>query len=195
MQKLLTGSLLALLLSAGSIPLFETTAQAQVAVIRIQTAPPAMRLEAMSPAPSPRHFFVAGHWAWDGRIGQHVWQPGRWELIRPNQHWYPARWISEGGTFYRYIPGHWGPPPQLPPTEVIEVQAAPPPPQQEVIAVAPSPQHFWVGGHWRWDGAIRRHVWVGGHWELQRTAQVWEPAHWAHGPWGWRYLPGHWRAY
>src|SRR5437762_1218050 len=73
----------------------------------------------------------------------------------------------------------------------IRIQIAPPAPRVEVVGMAPSPQHFWIGGHWRWEGG--KHVWTPGHWEGRRAGQIWEPAHWAH--WGhhWRFVPGHWR--
>ena len=48
----------------------------------------------------------------------------------------------------------------------LRIGVPPPPPRVEVIGVPPSPGHFWVAGHWRWDG--HRHVWVGGHWMASR---------------------------
>ncbi len=80
------------------------------------------------------------------------------------------------------------------PVEVIRVQVAPPAPQVEVIPVAPSAQHVWISGHWRWDGA--RYVWNGGHWDLRRDGYVWSPAHWVQEPSGsWIFRSGQWVAY
>jgi hypothetical protein len=191
MRKLLVGSLFAFL-ALASAPAVEPAAQAQTEIIRIQVAPPALRVETIPPAPTPQHVWLGGHWMWNGST--HVWVGGRWEVPhKPGWQWYPARWINEGGGYYVFVKGHWGPPPALPPGPVVEIATPPPPPQDEVIRAAPSPEHFFIPGHWRWDPAINRHVWEPGRWELKRVGQVWEPARWVRiGP-TWRYVPGHWR--
>jgi YXWGXW repeat-containing protein len=50
------------------------------------------------------------------------------------------------------------------PLAVAEVAPVPPPPRYEVIPVAPSREHVWVGGHWVWRPERHRHVWVPGGW-------------------------------
>jgi hypothetical protein len=62
-----------------------------------------------------------------------------------------------------------------------------------MIPVAPSPQHVWIAGHWRWDPMVRRHVWLAGRYDLGRPGMRWMPAHWVQRGWRWRYVPGHWR--
>ena len=53
---------------------------------------------------------------------------------------------------------------------------APPTPQVEVVGVAPSPNHLWVGGHWAWRG--RRWVWAPGTWVVTRENHAWVPGYW-----------------
>jgi hypothetical protein len=70
------------------------------------------------------------------------------------------------------------------------VMVAPPPPRVEVIGVAPTPGHVWVGGYWNWVGG--RHEWVGGHWVAGRPRQHWVEHNWVRQGDGWRMRPGHW---
>jgi hypothetical protein len=72
------------------------------------------------------------------------------------------------------------------------VRAAPPAARVEVNRGAPSPHHFWVGGHW----GYRPHVgyaWNGGYWAAPRPGYRWQGAHWAPRGGGWHFAPGHWR--
>ena len=101
----LTGSLFAVLLGIAPVFLSETPAQAQAA-IRIQMAPPAPRVEVIPRAPSPRHVWVPGYWAWRG--GRHVWIAGHYELPPRGMHtWIEPRWEHRGGS-YVFIEGRWG---------------------------------------------------------------------------------------
>ena len=52
-------------------------------------------------------------------------------------------------------------------TEVV-VRSPPPAERVEVVAAAPSPEHFWVKGNWHWDG--HEYVWLPGRWEIRRAA-------------------------
>ena len=186
MRNIVSGSLFALVIGAGT--LLGSTAQAQE--IRIQVAPPAPRVEVIGRAPSLNHVWVHGYWNWDPGARKHVWVAGRFEAPRTAGHiWYPARWVNENG-YHVFVAGHWGPPPAATPV-AVEAVVAPPAPQVEVIGAAPSANHFWIGGHWRWEGG--RHVWEAGRWEVRRTGATWEPAHWAHFGHQWRFIPGHWR--
>ncbi len=199
MRKLLTGSLFVFVL--GAAPFFGAESTAQAQVFRVQIAPPAARVEVIPAAPSPRHVWIPGYWGWNGT--QHIWIPGYHDIPPgPGYHWIQARWVNEGGVFV-FKRGHWAPngitvmaepPPPAPAAETVVIQNAPPPPQVEVIPPLPSPNHFWIPGHWRWDPGVQRHVWVGGHFELRRPGQFWVPAHWQR-DWagGWRFEVGHWR--
>jgi hypothetical protein len=48
-------------------------------------------------------------------------------------------------------------------TGEVVVSEEPPPPIAEVVAVAPGPGFFWIGGYYHWSGA--RWVWYRGHYE------------------------------
>ncbi len=69
---------------------------------------------------------------------------------------------------------------------------APPAPQVEVIGVAPSPNHFWIGGHYFWSGG--HSLWRPGYWEVRRPGHEWIGGHWDHRPGhGHYFVEGHWR--
>lgn len=76
-----------------------------------------------------------------------------------------------------------------PPRRVV-VATPPPPLRVEPMPPSPSPNVFWVPGHWRWQG--NQHVWVAGRWEGRRVANRWEPAHWEREGGGWAYVDGRW---
>lgn len=182
-RKALLGVCLAALLVAASVP-----AGAQVE-IRVRTAPPIARVETIPPPPSPSHYWIAGNWAWEQ--GAWAWRGGHWEASRRDEVWVRAHWARAGDEWV-FRPGHWAR--IVAPREVVEVvtEKAPPPPRVEVVTAAPSSEHFWVPGHWRWEGGA--HVWVGGHWELSRPGQVWVPAHWVFFEHRWHLRGGHWQA-
>jgi len=74
----------------------------------------------------------------------------------------------------------------------IYVRIRPPRVRVERRTVAPSPNHVWIGGHYRYEG--RRYVWEGGRWEMgPRAGAVWVPGHWRHTRRGWYWVDGHWR--
>ena len=74
----------------------------------------------------------------------------------------------------------------------VYVPAPPPPPVAEVVTVAPSAEHVWIGGYHRWEGGA--YVWVPGHYVVRphhkhhRTA-----GHWAHSHKGYYWVDGHWK--
>ena len=161
-------------------------------IYRARVAPPPMRREVRSLAPSPRHVWVDGYWGWQN--DRHVWIGGRWELPpAQGQVWVDGSWTNQDGEWV-FSPGYWAPgtPAEVyaPPAE-LTVTMAPPPPRREVMAPQPGPGYFWVAGNWHWDG--RQNIWLPGHWEAQRPGWRWEPARWERGPHHWRYRPGHWR--
>lgn len=67
--------------------------------------PPAQRVEVVEVAPSPRHVWVEGHWAWHG--GEYVWVPGHW-AERPHEGavWVPGHYVQRRHG-YEWVPGHW----------------------------------------------------------------------------------------
>jgi len=78
-----------------------------------------------------------------------------------------------------------------PQAEVV-VTEAPPAPQVEVIPVAPSPSHLWIGGYWAHRGG--RWVWIGGTYVVRPAHRAhWEPGHWVVRSGGrWIWVPGRW---
>ncbi len=67
--------------------------------------PPAPRVEVRGVAPTPKHAWVSGHWAWNGT--RYVWRPGHWIVRpRPEAEWIPGTWIqSDDG--WKWVPGRW----------------------------------------------------------------------------------------
>ena len=91
---------LALILGAFA-GLHTTTVNA--AVLDIEVAPPAARVEV---APPPRAGFVwaPGYWRWDGR--RHTWHAGYWVREKRGYHWVADSWEPRNG-HYHYNRGHW----------------------------------------------------------------------------------------
>jgi hypothetical protein len=168
-----------------------TLASAQARVdLRINVAPPLARVETPPPPPSPEHYWVPGHWQWERN--EHVWVGGHWEAARAGQAFIRPYWMREGNAWV-FHSGHWinvAPPPEF---VGVRVNSAPPLPRVEAIPAAPSVEHFWVPGHWRWQGG-GRFVWVAGYWERHRVGAVWIPAHWIHSGPVWEFVGGHWQA-
>jgi len=61
----------------------------------------------------------------------------------------------------------------------------------EVVPMAPSVHHEWVGGHWNWNGV--RWVWMPGHFITRRHGMMWQRPAWVRHGAGWHLIPGHWR--
>ena len=156
--------------------------------VRIGVAPPVPRVEVMTVAPSPAHFWVGGHWQWNGHA--HVWRGGHWVKARAGQVWVRDHWAHRGNEWF-YYPGHWVKTSPVP--GEVRIVAPKPPPAVRVETVPPPPgaDSFWVAGHWGLEN--HAHVWVPGRWEMRRVEEVWVPAHWVHERGGWVYVGGHWR--
>src|SRR5262249_38810978 len=109
--------------------LLPSIASAQVHVyvpgVRVNGAPPPVRLEVRRPAPSRGRIWIGGTWAWRG--GRHVWLGGHY-VMRPaaGYTWAPARWGNESGAWVFYE-GHGVAPAAPPPVAVVET---PPPPME-----------------------------------------------------------------
>src|SRR5947209_4340462 len=94
--------------------------------VRVTVAPPPVRAEVRPSAPSERHQWIPGHWAW--RNGAHVWIPGYYTLPpAEGYHWVHARWVKEGGGWV-YFEGHWALNQPTQPSYVYD--PGPPPPQE-----------------------------------------------------------------
>jgi hypothetical protein len=169
-----------------------------VPAVRVAVAPPPLRVEVRTAAPSAAHVWIPGHWVW--RSGQHEWAVGHWALPPEGGYiWEPARWVSEGGQ-WAFYEGHWriAAPPTTPvvyqpaPTvQPVVVETAPPAPLVEVRPAVPYAGAFWIPGYWYWHGA--RHFWVGGRWSAPQPGRVWEPHRWERDGVHWRFVVGRWR--
>lgn len=81
---------------------FSTAADAQF-VVKIRPEIPVIAVRPM--APSPRHVWVDGEWAW--RNGRYEYVNGYWvePPIRGNR-WIPGHWKNTRRG-WNWIPGHW----------------------------------------------------------------------------------------
>jgi hypothetical protein len=156
--------------------------------LHVNVPPPAPRVEVMTVAPSPAHFWVAGHWRWNGHA--HVWVAGHWVKSRPNQVWVRDHWAHRGNEWF-YYPGHWVKAAAGPSETVVSAPGPPPAVRVETVPQPPGAESFWVAGHWRWEN--NANVWVPGHWEARRVEEVWVPAHWYKTHGHWYYAAGYWR--
>ena len=76
--------------------------------------------------------------------------------------------------------------------EAEEAPVAPPPPPAEAVPPAPSNDHVWVEGHYRWHGRV--YVWDRGHYEHRPHHRAsWVPAHWEKRGHRRVWVNGHWR--
>ncbi len=71
-------------------------------VVRVRPAQPVLRPRPV--APSPRHIWVDGGWAYRGN--GYVWTDGYWVVPRPGAVWVPGSWRHRRGG-WAWIPGHW----------------------------------------------------------------------------------------
>ncbi len=178
---------LARLLVVAALALPGSAALADSFTLRVGVAPPAPRVEVMTVAPSPGHFWANGYWWWNGH--EHVWVGGHWVKARPGHVWVHEHWAHRGNEWFFY-PGHWV---KAAPAagEVVVASGPPPAVRVETVPAPPGPETFWVAGHWRWENG--NHVWIPGRWEVRRVDEVWVPAHWYREHGHWSYVGGHWR--
>jgi hypothetical protein len=174
-------------------------AQRYVPGVRVTVAPPALRMEVAPRAPSPRHMWLPGYWAWRG--GTHVWIGGHWALPpAPGYTWEPAAWVSENGA-YTFYDGHWRGQEQADPETVYQppppgvqsewASVAPPPAYEEVRPAIPFAGAIWIPGYWTWNGS--NHLWVAGRWSAQPAGYGWENHRWVRDRDGrWLLRRGHW---
>lgn len=161
--------------------------------------------------PRPGNAWIPARWVNIG--GQWEYQPGRWGgpgavVVAPPVYAPPAQPVYAQPVYTQPAQPVYAQPaqpvytqpaqpvyaqPDYGPDESYVVESAPPPPQQEMIPMAPSPQHVWVQGHWRWDPRMRRHAWYPGRYIIRQSGMVWVPAGWRQHGWRHQYVPGHWR--
>lgn len=77
------------------------------------------------------------------------------------------------------------------------VAPEPPPAERaEVRPPKPSPDHFWMQGHWVWRESDGVYYWAEGGWERERSGFLWLPGHWRpldrDGKRLWEWVPEKW---
>src|SRR5579872_1785641 len=72
----------------------------------------------------------------------------------------------------------------------FRINTAPPVARVETPPPPPSPEHYWVPGHWQWEQ--NEHVWVAGHWEAARQGQAFIQPYWEKEGNAWVFHPGRW---
>ncbi len=78
------------------------------------------------------------------------------------------------------------------PDAAIVAQPLTPASGQEIIEERPSPQHVWIGGHWRWQDG--RYAWIAGRWDLPpRAGLVWVDPRWEKRGTGFALAGGYWQ--
>gem|GEM_PF-774416 len=88
-----------LLMISGMVFSLSATAQIEVRVR------PAVPVAAARPlAPSPRHIWIDGGWAY--RSNGYVWTNGYWMMPRPGMVWIPGSW-RRTHRGYIWVPGKW----------------------------------------------------------------------------------------
>lgn len=101
MKRLVLPAVLALATVVAASPSLEAARR----VVVVKKAPPKVRVEVRTAAPSPNHVWVAGHWSW--RTGKYVWVGGTWK-VRPTSSatWVTGHWTKRPRGWV-WVPGHW----------------------------------------------------------------------------------------
>jgi hypothetical protein len=169
---------------AFAIPL--TTDVPESIVVKKQPPEP---IEELPPEQKPEGsnvVWVPGYFGWDEQRNDFLWISGFWRDIPPGRVWVSGYW-SEASGGYQWVPGFWTS------AEQPEVTYLPEPP--EIIETGPSieqpsPDHFWVPGHWSWVGD--HYGWRPGYWSRIHPDWVWVPAHYVWCPSGYVFVDGYW---
>ena len=76
--------------------------------VTVYREPPAQREEVVivEDRPSPRHSWIAGHWAWHGHW---EWVPGHWHRVPSGRRaWVAGRWQHQPQSgCWLWVGGHW----------------------------------------------------------------------------------------
>jgi hypothetical protein len=168
---------------------------------------PPKAIEEIPPAEKPQGnvTWIPGYWAWDDERKDYLWVSGTWRQPPPGKHWVSGYWKEETGQ-WRWVPGFW---------TVAEIQAngnhqvtylptPPAPPNASPPGEPPTPDSFYVPGHWVWHDAgyvvvngtqVYReagYAWVAGYWARVQPGYVWVAAHYRWTPSGYVFIPGYW---
>jgi hypothetical protein len=176
----------------------------------VAKAPP-QPLDEMPPEQKPEGevVWIGGYWAWDDDRNDFLWVSGVWRTPPPGKRWVPGYW-KEDNTQHQWVPGIWvadEQQQQAPTQAAAQVNYLPEPPKPPDTAApgeAPSPESFYVPGHWQWrdagyvtvGGVATYHeagyAWAPGYWARVQPGYVWVPAHYRWTPMGFIYVAGYW---
>jgi hypothetical protein len=151
------------------------------------------------PAGSPAQW-VSGYWTWDPSRNGFVWVAGAWRVPQRGRFWVDGTWRRDEAGWYR-APGFWSarrvaatvaaPAPEPPDRSDWRVTGPPADHPADRPGPAPSPDSFYVPGHYTPNpgGGL---VWTPGFWADTQPGWDWVPAHWVRRGGGWDYREGYW---
>ncbi len=161
--------------------------------------PPAVIAERPTGArPQRRSIWVPGYWDWDPVQAEYFWIGGVWQTPPAGTVWVGSRWTRDDRGWYRKM-GFWSKQRGGGIVETGYQEVAPPawrmtgPPADHPAdqpGPAPSPNDFYVPGHYAPDGDQVR--WKPGFWTSSQPGWDWIPARWVRRPSGWEFRAGHW---
>ncbi len=149
-------------------------------------------LQEMPPEEKPAgdSLWIGGYWAWDDERKDFLWVSGVWRTPPPNKQWVAGYWRQEADN-WQYVPGLWHEvAKQDAPQEVTYMPKPPDPPNVAAPGAPPSPDTFYIPGHWEWNGSA--YLWRSGYWARVQPNYVWIAAHYHWTPGGYIYVAGYW---
>lgn len=150
-------------------------------------------LEELPPDEKPEGnvVWIGGYWAWDDERNDFLWVSGIWRTPPPGKRWVAGYWRPDGNGGWQWVPGFWAAEQQEGDSQEVTYLPQPPPtPDVAPPGQAPTPDSFYVPGHWVWNGTT--YVWRAGYWARVQPGYVWVPAHYRWTPGGYVFIPGYW---
>lgn len=154
----------------------------------VTKAPPAA-LEELPPDQKPDGedvVWIPGYWHYDDQRGDYIWVSGFWRRVPPGRTWVPGYWQEVTGG-HRWVSGYWAPEGR---TEIEYLPRPPASVEAGPSTPAPSDEHQWVPGHWRWHEG--HYVWQPGYWTELQPGWIWSPAYYVDTPGGCIFVDGFW---
>jgi len=130
--------------------------------------------------------WISGYWAWEEDGQDFIWISGVWRKVPPGRSWVPGYWqgIEEG---QQWISGFWAKSGQ----GNLEYLPTPPPSAESgPSSLAPSDDHLYVPGCWRYVDDLYR--WRPGFWTLQHDNWAWIPHRYVWTQHGCIFRSGYW---
>ncbi len=156
----------------------------------VASAPPEM-IEELPPEQQPEGdnvTWIPGYWAWDDDQSDFLWISGVWRNIPPGRQWVPGYWDPIDSARFQWVSGYWA---DAEDEEVDYISTAPPESVDTGPNIAaPSDDHTWVPGNWRY--VETRYVWSPGYWTPLRPNWTWVPSRYCWTPRGYVYVDGYW---